>query len=290
MRFASHICLIFTLLLISLSASSQVKRGVVIGIGDYPKEYGWSKIHGNNDVGLIKETLREQGFMDQNIVTLIDSEATYDAIMLAFQRLLEVSAKDDVIYIHFSGHGQRITDVDGDEKDDMLDEAWIPYDARISYQKGVYEGERHITDDWLNGFLTSLRIKVGTKGKIIVVADACHSGSGTRGMESEECCRGVSDVFSLPYAAPNIIRKQNRVEWLYVAACQDYETNYEYRDDDGQYYGSLSYSIAESSGLLASASYRSAIEIWKKSMKTKEVYPQNLDDEGRPTEMNAELF
>ena len=282
--FVLQICM---LLLIADNVSAREKRALAIGIGQY-QDTSWGRINADNDLTYVLEILDMYRFSDVTI--LKNAEATKSAIVSEFEQLADRSGRGDVIYIHFSGHGQRITDVDGDEKDDRLDEAWIPYDARKSYQKGVYEGERHITDDWLNGFLTSLRIKVGTKGKIIVVADACHSGSGTRGMESEECSRGVSDVFSLPYAAPNIIRKQNRVEWLYVAACQDYETNFEYRDDDGQYYGSLSYSIAESSGLLASASYRSAIEIWKKSMKTKEVYPQNLDDEGRPTEMNAELF
>ena len=278
-------------LLTLFSSNAQEKRALLIGIGDYPTECGWNKIHGQNDVTIIRNTLLIQGFSTHNIHTLIDSEATYDNILKEMQSLLEFAKKDDIIYIQFSGHGQRITDIDGDETD-RLDEAWVPYDAHKIYCKGIYEGEKHITDDYLNAYLTKLRLKVGNTGKIIVIADACHSGSGSRGMkQSDEVYkRGSNDTFVIPQSTANIVRKEEPVDWLFVAACKSYQTNYEYKDDHGNYYGSLSYSISKSENQLAEVKYETAIAVWAQTMREITIYPQDLDNEGRPSKKNNSLF
>lgn len=97
----------------------------------------------------------------------------------------------DVVYIHYSGHGQQMTDVHNDEKDG-LDECWIPYDA-CRKASATYHGEKHLTDDELNVYLNAIRNKIGAKGKLLVVIDACHSGDGTRG-DDDEIVRGVEDT------------------------------------------------------------------------------------------------
>lgn len=282
-------------LLISLflcfTSVAQDKRALLIGIGNYPAEYGWNKIHGQNDVNIIRKTLIKQGFQDNSIVELVDSDATYDNILSAFQSLLESSNKNDVVYIQFSGHGQRITDADGDETD-RFDEAWIPYDAHKTYCKGVYEGEKHITDDFLNEYLTKLRFKVGYGGKIIVIADACHSGSGSRGLGDDEEVfkRGSAETFVIPKETANVIRKEKPVDWLFVGACKSYQTNYEYKDEQGEYYGALSYCISKSEEQLTDIKYADAVETWGNTMREITVYPQDIDDEGRPSKMNSNLF
>ncbi len=288
LRFYSILLLCF---LCALVANAQEKRALLIGIGDYPAEYGWNKIHGQNDVEIIRQTLNKQGFPNQNISVLVDAEATYSNITAAFQYLLDISNKNDIIYLQFSGHGQRITDADGDETD-RFDEAWIPYDAHKSYSKGVYEGEKHITDDFLNEYLTKLRFKIGYGGKIIVIADACHSGSGSRGLGDDEEVfkRGSSETFVIPKEPANVIRKEKPVDWLFVAACKSYQTNYEYKDDQGEYYGALSYSISKSEELLIDIKYTDAVATWGNTMREITVYPQDIDNEGRPSKKNSNLF
>lgn len=282
-------------LLISLSlcivSNAQEKRALLIGVGDYPVEYRWNKIHGQNDVSIIRETLIKQGFSSDNITELIDADATFGNIMTAFQMLLESSNKNDVVYLQFSGHGQRITDADGDEAD-RFDEAWIPYDAHKTYCKGVYEGEKHITDDFLNEYLTKLRFKVGYGGKIVVIADACHSGSGSRGLGDDEEVfkRGSSETFIIPKETANVVRKEKPVDWLFVAACKAYQTNYEYKDEQGNYYGTLSYSIAKSESQLVDIKYSEAVDLWSNTMREITVYPQDIDNEGRPSKKNSNLF
>lgn len=284
---------ILTLYLIIFStfeASAQNKLALLIGIGEYPQDSGWPTIHGDNDVAIIKNLLIGQDFKEDDICELTNSAATKVGIMSALESILQEAKQGDVVYIHFSGHGQQVTDLDGDE-DDHYDEAWIPYDARKKYEAGIYEGENHIIDDELNNYLNGLRAKVGVRGKIVVVADACHSGSGSRGLtDNDEFIRGTSEKFEIPSKGSNVVKKEAPVHWLYVGACKPYQTNYEYRSNGGTYYGSLSYVISNGSIDLSSSTYLYALNLWKKALADITRYPQDIDDEGRPSRRDNTLF
>ena len=234
-----------------LPAQAATRRALVIGIGDYPASGGWAKINGDKDIPLVEEMLTANGFSRQNIVELKNEQATCAAICQEFEHLISSSQTGDIVYIHFSGHGQQITDLNGDETVDHKDEAWIPYDAHYAIEEGKYEGENHLVDDQLNFFLHRLRQSVGNEGKIIVVADACHSGDGTRGDDEEqetECIRGTDSIFTIsnikhtikrfttifkrdnsPVPQTNITAPQpTPLEWVYISACKDYQCNREF--------------------------------------------------------------
>ena len=178
----------YFLLLLSLSVTAQTKRALVIGLGEQ-QDKAWNKINGDKDVPFVQAMLKNAGF--KSVTTLVDRQATKVGIVGAFKRMTASCKHGDVVYIHYSGHGQQMTDVHNDEKDG-LDECWIPYDA---YRKAsaTYHGEKHLTDDELNVYLNAIRNKIGTKGKLLVVIDACHSGDGTRG-DDDEIVRGVEDT------------------------------------------------------------------------------------------------
>ena len=180
--------IIYFLLLLSLSVSAQTKRALVIGLGEQ-QDKAWNKINGDKDVPLVLAILKSAGF--KSVTTLVNRQATKVGIVGAFKRLTVSCKQGDVVYIHYSGHGQQMKDVHNDEKDG-LDECWIPYDA---YRKAsrTYHGEKHLTDDELNVYLNAIRHKIGAKGKLLVVIDACHSGDGTRG-DNDEVVRGVEDT------------------------------------------------------------------------------------------------
>lgn len=168
------------------AAHASEKRALLIGISDYAqheaKELRWAPIHGANDISLIEGTLRRQGF---TITALADSEATAANVRKAFARLVAECRAGDMVYVHFSGHGQAYEDLSGDE-DDGWDEALVPYDALRGYRRGVYEGEKHIVDDELGAVFDALRTKVGPKGYVYAVLDACHSGGAARGDEMQD--------------------------------------------------------------------------------------------------------
>ena len=180
------IIFIFLVLICVCTAHAGEKRALLIGISEYPThrmpELTWNPIHGANDVALIKKTLQKQGY---SITLLTNANATASKIRSAFMKLEKDVKQDDIVYIHFSGHGQAYEDVSGDEADGW-DEALVPYDAMLQFKQGVYDGSRHILDDELEQYLTAIRNKAGKNGHVYVVLDACHMGGASRGDEVEE--------------------------------------------------------------------------------------------------------
>lgn len=244
------------LVLLPFVGYSQSKRAFIVGISNYSSDYqladgiGWNDIHGENDVKLIAPTLKKQGFTIQN---LCNKEATANNIR---KSLISFSAKcksGDIIYLHFSCHGQPFEDYDGDESDGW-DEALVAYDALKVYYKAKYSGENHITDDELNNYLNIIRNRVGPQGFVYVVIDACHSGSSYRGDEDEDSVviRGTNKGFSKSnkHYAPRIdkrgkIKVEKSADMANICileACRSYQVNSEIRAD-AKYYGSLSYYV-----------------------------------------------
>ena len=226
--------IIYLFLLLSLSVTSQTKRALVVGLGQQ-QDKAWNKINGDKDVPIVQGMLKSAGF--KSVTTLVNQQATKGGIIGAFKRMAASCKQGDVVYIHYSGHGQQMTDVHNDETDG-LDECWIPYDA---YRKAckTYHGEKHLTDDELNVYLNAIRDKIGAKGKLLVVIDACHSGDGTRGDE-DEVVRGVEDVFK---AVKSLIIGDNDKEkvinqkakplaerWITLSACKSDQVNIEMKN------------------------------------------------------------
>ena len=157
------------------------KRGLIIAIGDYPTEGLWPKISSVNDIPHIKSAFNSLGFLDDNILIIKDDQATKAGILIAFQKLIDESNSGDLIFIHYSGHGQQTVDANGDEIDG-LDEAIVPFDSPLNYDDLHYKGENLITDDEISVITLELRKKIGKQGQLVLVMDSCHSGSGTRGV------------------------------------------------------------------------------------------------------------
>lgn len=198
------------------------KRALVIGIGQQ-EDRRWAKINGDKDVPYVTEMLKKAGYQD--ILTLVNQQATKSGIVSAFNSLTCNCRAGDIVYIHFSGHGQQVTDVNGDEGvKDTLDEAWIPYDAYIKYSKN-YKGENHLIDDEVNVLLSAIKMHIGESGKLLVVVDACHSGDSDRG-SGEEIVRGTGDKFVIPIKKRGKARKAKE-QWLTLSACTDKQLNFE---------------------------------------------------------------
>lgn len=126
-----------------------------------------------NDILLIEKILREK-FQFSEITELKEEEATCSRIVSELEKLIQVSESGDRIYFHYSGHGSQYRDLNGDESDG-LDEIIIGYDHNWS--------DRMIRDDDFSRIFSTLKEGV----ELVVVLDACHSGSGLRsfGMESD---------------------------------------------------------------------------------------------------------
>ncbi len=239
---------------LALSGMAQTRRVLGVMIAEYPAHSGWSSLHADNDWSLLRISFLRQGFSDIRLCK--DKEATYQGITTALSGLRESVNPGDTVWIHFSCHGQQMEDLDGDEPDG-LDEALIPYDARMYYEKGMYEGESHLRDDELNRYLTEIRKRLGGKGALWVSLDACHSASATRGDEAEgQWIRGTNLIFSANwgFVPPDVPGNgyvdtplEQRDGWASItvlSACKPYQDNCECKVD-GRWYGVLSYSIGK---------------------------------------------
>lgn len=233
---------IIILLACAFSANGQQRRALVIGLGEY-EHPGWSKIHGDNDVPLIADMLRNCGY--ESIATLINAQATKQEIIAQFRRLTKQSKSGDTAYVHFSGHGQLMTDINGDEADGY-DEAWIPYDAQPEYSP-QYHGQNHLIDDEIAALLQELRRAVGPEGQIIVVVDACHSGDSTRLPDDDNdiFIRGIAQPFEIPLPVQPQPSEKAKEEWTTLTACKNYQANFESRAASGKHCGALSLALSQ---------------------------------------------
>ena len=239
---------------------------LLIGIGNYnPAATGWSKLHGNNDVSLLETKLKAKGFF---VSHLTDSKATKNNIKAALTRLVGSVSSGDIVYLHFSGHGQLVADMNNDEQEG-LDQSFVCYDACFSPNYKVsgksYRGQNHFIDDELFPYLNNLKRKVGKKGQVIVVFDTCYSGGEDRGEQSDEpdpesdvewtqTTRGTDDEFRVDSSAKAYLRSiakpadyaSDGGNITIISACESDKKNYECKEKhSGRKYGSLSFCIAK---------------------------------------------
>lgn len=171
---------------------------LLVGVGQYQEGSEWRTLNSRNDVILMDSVLRLHGFQGKNIMSLTDAQATKAAISEAIRTHLTGEAqKGGMAVFHFSGHGQQVRDDNGDEADEW-DEALVPYDSPMNYLAGRYEGERLLRDDELQESLRQVRKKLGPDGLLLVILDACHSGTGVRGDKEEEGSRGTHVTMAPP--------------------------------------------------------------------------------------------
>lgn len=237
--------------MISIAGNAQRKRAFMVGISHYDTAltgYQWNNINGVEDINLLSPILKKQGFY---LTTLLDEQATYQNITNQLSTFTNQTKKGDIVYLHFSAHGQPVEDLNGDE-DDGWDEAIVPIDAYKIYKKGVYEGKKHLLDDQLNTYVNKLRTKVGPSGFLYVVIDACHAGTSSRA--NDETIRGTKVGFTYKnkvFKPSTQKRSHYKIESsnkmsnvMFLEACRPDQVNMEIKVS-GKRYGPLSYNIAQ---------------------------------------------
>ena len=169
-RFLVLSCSLFSILLWPMFADAVGQRkALLVGINDYARSAIPDLRGAVNDVSRLAEILQKQmHFPEANIVKLTDQEATRDRILSELSKLVNSTQKEDILYIHFSGHGSQVADQNGDEKDGY-DETFLSYDAR---QQGIPD----IVDDEFEQLFNKL-----ASDNVLIVFDSCHSGTVRHG-------------------------------------------------------------------------------------------------------------
>ena len=163
------------------------KRALLVGISKYNKNQtryknnltrgsSWGDLNSDTDVTLLREILITRfGFEKSNIRVLqLPTETKKMQILDAFRHhLVEKTNPGDIVYFHFSGHGQQVPDDNGDETDGY-DETIVPSDY-IS----TTDGGNNIRDDELVELLEKLSEK--QPANVTISFDSCYSGTAVRG-------------------------------------------------------------------------------------------------------------
>jgi len=237
--------------MVAIAGNAQRKRAFMVGVSNYDTAltgYQWNNINGVEDINLLAPVLKKQDFY---LTTILDDQATYQNITSQLTTFTNKTKKGDIVYLHFSTHGQPVEDIDGDENDGW-DEAIVPIDAYKLYKKGLYEGKKHLLDDQLNTYIKKLRAKIGPTGFLYVVIDACHAGTSSRA--NDETVRGtkVGFTYNNKVFKPSPQKKSHcKIETsskmsnvMYLEACRSEQVNMEIKVKDKRY-GPLSYNIAQ---------------------------------------------
>lgn len=150
------------------------KWALMVGVNDYVAPNIPDLRGCENDVKLMQMVLTQKfGFPEKNIRTILSRDATKKRILEEFDNWLVKQAKPgDVVVFHFSGHGSQAPDDNGDEED-RLDETLCPTNIRTS---AAFDD---IRDDEFGKAIDKLKA-----GSVTIIMDCCHSGTGTRELDS----------------------------------------------------------------------------------------------------------
>jgi hypothetical protein len=163
--------------LASFGHARAEQYALMVAIEDYSK-VGADDLPGCIvDLNDLKKLLETQfGFPASNITVLGDEQATKAKILGALNDLVTKAKPGDSVVIYYSGHGGQVPDMnDDDEAEDNLDEALITFDFNPK------DPDTWLLDDHLRASLSQLKTK-----RALVLLDACHSGTGTRTLQSNE--------------------------------------------------------------------------------------------------------
>ena len=210
--------------------------GLVIGVDNYQFI---TDLHGaENDARDIADALTR---MDAEVTLLLNRDATRDAVLSAWRKLAQGLGPEDQLIVSYAGHGSHEPEFHKGSEADGRDETLLlsgfsPY--------GAASGER-IRDDEIAEL-----IALSPKGQVILVVDACHSGTVSRNLAPSLGFRYVSHgkitADPLPPPPPPKSHEAEREDAaLFLAAGDDSEKIPEFLIN-GKPRGALSYSFAAS--------------------------------------------
>jgi len=178
----SHDLLSFLLwlLLMSIILVSEARgedRVLLVGVGRYSQFE--EKLNGVSlDISMMREIVHLMGFKRNEIKVLEHENASTANVYDALENwLIKGAGPDDRVLFYFSGHGSQIPDENNDE-DDQFDEVLLLHDTAFSEKHGRQTLTGVLLDDHLNHMLARMKSR-----NILIILDACHSGSATKRMQ-----------------------------------------------------------------------------------------------------------
>lgn len=248
------ICIVTAFLTVTTSFSQGRQLALIIGIDTYKPSLNesaasdsrrtWTNLDGCvNDATAIRDlAIAKYAFKQENITTLINTEASRARIISELEKLVATAKKGDVVFIYYAGHGSQVKNSLSSEAD-KKDETIVPADA---WKKGVAD----IRDKELAKYFNLLL----DKGVLLtVIMDSCHSGSGSRGdnfLYEPPKARYIEEADYDAKDATVPQRPEDRGA-LIMAAAQDFEFAKEHRDENNVAHGAFTSALLKATQQLS---------------------------------------
>jgi uncharacterized caspase-like protein len=180
-------------------AATAADKALIVGVGKHMHASSMDLPGIGLDVDMAGGIARMMGFHD--VVELRDQKATLDNVRQALTSIAQATSSGDRVMIYFSGHGTQVPDENGDEPDKM-DEALVMSDVRQSGNRvaGL------LIDDELDQLLGRIPAK-----EVIVLVDACHSGTSTKAFSLSSSAIEVASSRSLGAGVTKMVEKSFKI-------------------------------------------------------------------------------
>ena len=138
---------------------------LIVGVSDYQRirPLGGAVVRDTQAINVILTDPELCAYPAENVRTLINAEATYEAFCAALVWLAESTNEQSIVSIYFSGHGWR--EGIGEAPQTFL----IPVDAYFDNTTGVLEKA-------VSGEAFSAHLRAIPARKLLVIFDCCHAG------------------------------------------------------------------------------------------------------------------
>src|SRR5579871_1438758 len=158
----------------AVGGAVPASRALLIGVGKYNLPN--NDLPGNDlDIENMKHVAKIMGFAPADIRVLFDDQATYAGVKSALSSWVrEGVGPNDRVLVYFSGHGTRVPDP-RPAKAGELDDALVLHDVKTAKLNG-----KATLANVLLGYEFGESLAAIPSKHILVLVDACHSGTATR--------------------------------------------------------------------------------------------------------------
>ena len=161
---------VWTSLMLALGCAGDalaVDKALIVGVGNY--QLPSANLKGIDlDVKMASDMALYMGIAPENIHVVMDENATLSRVKEQMGWLSQNVSDKDRVFFYFSGHGTQVPDKNNEEADG-LDEAMVLHDIDGKSYNGLY-----VDDDF------GAALKLIPSKNMVVMVDACHSGTGTK--------------------------------------------------------------------------------------------------------------
>lgn len=194
--------------------SYALEHALLVGVGNYENPSA-NLVGIDLDLAMAQQIAQHLGVKKAQIKILQDDKATVEAMRKHLQWLAKNTKPSDRIMIYFSGHGSQVADENGDEAD--------------GFDETLYLHNGHLIDDEFATLLNQIPSQ-----NIVVMIDACHSGTGTKSLAANRYALNTGQVKAWGLKAGTPVTSVQRLKtaqaieaksqnYLALSAAQDHE-------------------------------------------------------------------